>query len=44
MIDASHHGTEKWIVPALAQYLKESLSDLRVGTYIEPETFRAVIA
>ncbi len=44
VIDASHHGTEKWIVPALAQYLKDTLNELRVGTFIEPETFRAVTA
>jgi dinuclear metal center YbgI/SA1388 family protein len=42
VIDAGHHGTEKWIVPALAQYLKSELPELRVGTYIEPDLFRVV--
>lgn len=42
IIDAGHHGTEKWIVPAVANYLKSHLGDLRVATFIEPDPFRVV--
>lgn len=42
VIDAGHHGTEKWIVPELAGYLKRTLKGLRVSSYMEPETFRVV--
>ncbi|MBN4046797.1 Nif3-like dinuclear metal center hexameric protein [bacterium AH-315-P07] len=42
IIDAGHHGTEKWIVPAMADYLKSSLKGLRVATYMEPDPFRVL--
>ena len=42
IIDAGHHGTEKWIVPALAEYLKKNLTGARVTAYNEPDPFRAV--
>lgn len=42
VIDAGHHGTEKWIVPELAAYLKRTLKGLKVSSYMEPETFRVV--
>lgn len=42
VIDAGHHGTEKFIVPAMADYLKANLEDVGVSTYSEPETFQAV--
>jgi len=42
VIDAGHHGTEKWIVPELSAYLKRTLKDLKVSSYMEPEPFRVV--
>ena len=42
IIDAGHHGTEKWIVPALSEYLKKNLKAARVTAYIEPDPFRAI--
>ncbi|MBX7257089.1 MAG: Nif3-like dinuclear metal center hexameric protein [Candidatus Hydrogenedentes bacterium] len=42
VIDAGHHGTEIHVVPALAGYLKKCAPKLRVSTYIEAETFRAI--
>jgi len=42
IIDAGHRGTEKWIVPALADYLKKHLRGLKVTAYVEPEVFQAV--
>ena len=42
IIDAGHHGTEKWIVPALADYLKKNLKGARVTAYNEPDPFRAI--
>ncbi|MDK1021285.1 MAG: Nif3-like dinuclear metal center hexameric protein [Candidatus Hydrogenedentes bacterium] len=42
IIDAGHHGTEKWIVPALAGYLKKNLKGARVTAYNEPDPFRVV--
>jgi dinuclear metal center YbgI/SA1388 family protein len=42
IIDAGHHGTEKWIVPVLAKYLKSQLDELRVATFIEAEVFRVI--
>ena len=42
IIDAGHHGTEKWIVPAMADYLKKNLKGLRVAAYIEPDPFRVL--
>jgi putative NIF3 family GTP cyclohydrolase 1 type 2 len=42
MIDAGHHGTEKWIVPAIADYLKKNLKGLKVAAYMEPDPFRVI--
>ena len=42
IIDAGHHGTEKWIVPAIAARLRAALPELRVATYMEPDIFRAI--
>lgn len=42
VIDAGHHATEKWIVPALAEYLKSKLDGVPVTTYDEPEPFQIV--
>lgn len=42
IIDAGHHGTEKWIVPAMADYLKQILGGLKVATYMEPDPFRVL--
>ncbi len=42
IIDAGHHGTEKWIVPALAGYLKKNLKGVRITPYTEPDPFRVV--
>lgn len=42
VIDAGHAAAEKWIVPALAAYLKSQLKKVRVATYLEPELFRVV--
>lgn len=40
VIDAGHHGTEKLIVPWLAQFLKSSCKGLRVAQYVEPDPFQ----
>jgi dinuclear metal center YbgI/SA1388 family protein len=42
VIDAGHHGTEKWIVPAIANYLKSKAPKLRVSQYVEPDPFAAI--
>lgn len=42
IIDAGHHGTEKWIVPALTEYLRKNLKGARVTAYNEPDPFRAI--
>lgn len=42
IVDAGHHGTEKWIVPALAEHLKARLKGLSVTTHTEPDVFRLV--
>jgi dinuclear metal center YbgI/SA1388 family protein len=42
VIDAGHHGTEKWIVPAMADYLKREVKGLKVTTYMEPDPFRVL--
>ena len=44
LIDASHAGTERVIVPVVARYLKRRFKSLRVVTYQEPETFRVALA
>lgn len=40
VIDAGHHGTEKLIVPWLADYLKANCKGLRVAQYVEPDPFQ----
>ncbi|MEX2016258.1 MAG: Nif3-like dinuclear metal center hexameric protein [Candidatus Hydrogenedentales bacterium] len=42
VIDAGHHGTEKWIVPALVDYLEKTLPDLRVVPFMEAPVFELV--
>jgi len=42
VIDAGHHGTEKWIVPAIAARLRKAAPKLRVTEYVEPDPFRIV--
>ena len=42
VIDAGHHGTEKWIVPAMADYLKKNVAGLKVASCVEADPFRAV--
>ncbi len=42
IIDAGHHGTEKWIVPAIAGYLKAKAPKLRVSQYVESDPFTAI--
>jgi dinuclear metal center YbgI/SA1388 family protein len=42
LIDAGHHGTEKWIVPAVATFLRTSVKGLRTATYMEPDPYRIV--
>lgn len=39
VIDAGHHGTEKWIAPALAKYLKQKCKGIRVTSYMESDPF-----
>ncbi len=42
VVDAGHAGTEKWIVPTLASYLRKHIKGIGVRTYIEPDYFRVV--
>ncbi|MBI4558646.1 MAG: Nif3-like dinuclear metal center hexameric protein [Candidatus Hydrogenedentes bacterium] len=42
VIDAGHAGTEKWIVPALAAFLKKRLPGVRVTTQTERDVFSLV--
>lgn len=42
IIDAGHQGTEKWIVPAVANRLREAFPALRVEEFAEPEVFTVV--
>lgn len=42
VVDAGHHGTEKWIVPAMAQFLKGRLKGLKTTQFMEPDPFRVV--
>lgn len=44
VIDAGHHGTEKWIVPAIADYLKKAGGNLKVSRYMEPDPFVPFVA
>jgi putative NIF3 family GTP cyclohydrolase 1 type 2 len=43
VIEAGHGGTEKPIVPVLAQFLRKRFRSLRVSTHIEAEIFRYFI-
>ncbi len=42
IIDAGHHGTEKWIVPFIAELLKTRLKGLKVTSYMESDPFTVV--
>ncbi|MBI3117106.1 MAG: Nif3-like dinuclear metal center hexameric protein [Candidatus Hydrogenedentes bacterium] len=43
VIDAGHGGTEKFIAPAIADYLSRELPGLRTRAIIEPDLFRPVL-
>lgn len=43
LVDAGHAGTEKWVVPALAEHLANALKPVRVSTYVENEVFDLVV-
>ena len=40
VIDAGHAGTEKWIIPALAAFLRMKFPKIKVIEYLEPELFK----
>lgn len=42
VVDAGHHGTERWIVPYAVERLKASLPKLPVHAYLEPDPFEAI--
>lgn len=42
LIDAGHAGTEKFIVPAMAERLRRELPALQVTPFVEPDVFRMV--
>ena len=42
VIDAGHGGTEKGIVPVIAEYLRRQIDGLAVSTYTEPEIYAVV--
>lgn len=42
VIDAGHHGTERWIAPYAAERLKAMLPKLPVHVYLEPDPFEAI--
>ena len=42
VIDAGHAGTEKYIVPALAAYLRTRIKGVPLRTFIEPDYFRSI--
>ncbi len=42
IIDAGHHGTEKWIVPAITTHLKSALKGIKVHSYMEADPFQIV--
>lgn len=42
VIDAGHHGTEKWIAPAIADHLKSQCSGLKTSVYMESDPFRVI--
>jgi len=43
VIDAGHMGTEKWIVPALVDYLRTRLNGLEWLAFDEPDPFEVVV-
>ena len=43
VVDAGHAGTEKWIVPALTEYLANTFDGLKVAGYVEPDVFSLVL-
>ncbi len=42
VIDAGHHGTEKWIAPAIADYVRTHCRGIKASAYMEPDPFRVV--
>lgn len=42
LIDAGHGGTEKFIVPAMAERLQRELPSVQVTPFVEPDVFRMV--
>jgi len=44
LVDAGHAGTEKCVVPALADYLARTLSSVGVSSYVEPDVFTMITA
>lgn len=42
LIDAGHHGTEKWIAPAIRDYLKKTCPGVKVSAFMEADPFRVV--
>ncbi len=42
VIDAGHHGTEKWTAPAMAEYLRAHCKGVKASAYMEPDPFRVV--
>jgi len=42
VIDATHDGTEKWAIPAVARYLQDSVPGLTVVTHMEPGLFETL--
>lgn len=43
VIDAGHQGTEKCVVPALAEYLAAHCPGIRVSTYMEVDVFQPIL-
>lgn len=44
VVDAGHHGTEKWIAPALAARLRKALPKIPVTVHNERDPFKAIVA
>lgn len=42
LIDAGHHGTEKWIVPAIRDHLKKTCPGVKVSAFMEADPFRVL--
>lgn len=43
VVDAGHHGTERWIVPYGVERLKSEVKGIAVAGYMEPDPFVAVM-